>query len=302
MTQKMSDALVAKLEKLIKEESLPDSFIETVNQWYLVVGKLISKTYQKKNQPILISVNGSQGSGKSTMTTFLQVLLIEHFQLNTVNISIDDFYLTKKERLENSIQIHPLLKTRGVPGTHDLDLSTEVIHSLLDSDESSITSIPRFNKAEDDRYSSTKWTIVEGKVDVILFEGWCNHAPVEPESSLAEPINSLEQEHDKDGVWRHYVNEQLGLYHKHLFSKADLLIFLKIPSFEKVYEWRLLQEQKLAQHSDSSSIMNEDELNFFIQHYQRITQSCLNSLTEHAQIVLDIDEHHQISQLVKNEF
>ena len=33
--------------------------------------------------------------------------------------SIDDFYKTLKDRKKMSYKIHPLFKTRGVPGTHD---------------------------------------------------------------------------------------------------------------------------------------------------------------------------------------
>ena len=38
-----------------------------------------------------------------------------------MSVSIDDYYFSKNKRLQLSKHIHPLLQTRGVPGTHDLD-------------------------------------------------------------------------------------------------------------------------------------------------------------------------------------
>ena len=39
-----------------------------------------------------------------------------------LRVSIDDFYKTRKDRKLLSKNKHSLLMTRGVPGTHDIDL------------------------------------------------------------------------------------------------------------------------------------------------------------------------------------
>ena len=117
--------------------------------------------------------------------------------------------------------------------------------------------IPVFDKAVDERRDRSQWK--KPPLDVVLFDGWCNHAPVEADQHrLAQAINDLESEHDPQAVWRTYINRALQHYHKELFSMADILIFLRIPSFEKVYEWRCLQEQKLAASSNNQNkIMDE---------------------------------------------
>lgn len=298
----MSSSLQFCIQQEIKKQNLPDLFIETVTQWFFPIGEFIASKKQATQHPLVINVNGSQGSGKSTLVSFLELLLEQHFSLATVSISIDDFYLTQLERKDLSEKIHPLLETRGVPGTHDLDLACKTIKSLMNPKSGETIAIPRFDKAIDDRYPESEWLVVDKKVDVILFEGWCNHAPVESEENLINPINDLERTYDSDGKWRRYVNESLKSYHQELFCLSDFLIFLKIPSFNKVIEWRGLQEKKLANYNkQATSIMNKKRLAFFIQHYERITKNCLKSLGEQADMVLEIDDEHLIKSMYSHD-
>jgi D-glycerate 3-kinase len=141
--------------------------------------------------------------------------------------------------------------------------------------------------------------VVDHSVDVILFEGWCNNAPVATAESLREPINRLETQEDPDGSWRHYVNACLGRYHQALFSQADLLVHIAIPSFDKVYEWRQLQEQKLAEKAEANAgVMDSVQLSRFIQHYERITRRCLEELPKTADIVLNLNAEHGVDGLL----
>ncbi len=45
-------------------------------------------------------------------------------------LSIDDYYLSKIERLRISQKVHPLLITRGVPGTHDIKKLKEAFRAI----------------------------------------------------------------------------------------------------------------------------------------------------------------------------
>ncbi len=163
-------------------------------------------------------------------------------------------------------------------------------------------SVPQFNKAIDDRKPEQDWPVINEPVEIILFEGWCNHAPVETDEQLQQPVNKLEREEDADGRWRRYANQQLAEYHRQLFDQAGLLIHLKVPSFEKVYEWRGLQEQKLSQdtNADKHAVMNEQQLQRFIQHYERITRQCLQQLPDLADIVLYLNDQHAIESIRLN--
>ncbi len=293
---KLTSELRSELQREIRHHSLPDDFIEIAEQWYLPVATRIADVKNQTSGTVLISFNGSQGSGKSTMTAFLLLLLKHHFDLNTVEFSIDDFYLTHEERQRLAQDIHPLLATRGVPGTHDVKLAAAAIDCLRHCDAEHPCYLPRFDKAVDDRAPEADWTQISKPVDIMLFEGWCNNAPTQSEQQLNEPINDLERNEDAEGIWRRYANQQLHTYHDALFDQADLLVFLRAPSFEKVYEWRGLQEYKLANSgtNDKHAVMDEVQLRRFIHHYERITRACLEELPECADIVLELDANHAI--------
>ncbi|MDJ0832430.1 MAG: hypothetical protein QNJ69_02840 [Gammaproteobacteria bacterium] len=295
----MKAALLTLLQDEIRRRALPDDFLNTVEQWYLPTARYIYQQQLKKQQCLLVSFNGAQGSGKSTITAFLRLLLQHQFGLNTVEISIDDFYLTRAERQQLAEQVHPLFITRGVPGTHDVELARRTIDCLQHCDDSNPCQLPSFDKAVDDRRDPASWPLVQEPVQVILFEGWCNHAPVQTEQELEPPVNDFERDEDRSAAWRRYANDQLKVYHQQLFDMADMLVYLQVPSFEKVYEWRGLQEQKLAQAANENkhAVMDQQQLARFIQHYERITRACLQQLPQSADLLLQLDEHHAIQAL-----
>jgi len=284
-------------QTLIKEMQLPSDFIRIIESIYLpLTAHILDK---KTEQPLFISINGAQGTGKSTLTHFLKCLIEAETGYSVANISLDDFYSTRMERVKLANSHHPLLLTRGVPGTHDIQLMENTISKLL---HGSKCLIPRFNKAMDDRYSEDQWTSCNKNTDILLFEGWCNHSPVQTDKDLITPINQLEDIEDSEGIWRHFANEQLKIYHKKIYNHADMSIILKAPDFEKIYEWRSLQEDKLRRNSTPSEqthIMSRNKLNRFIQHYERITRHTLQNLPSTADVVIPIEADHSIKKIVK---
>ena len=56
-------------------------------------------------------------------------------------------------------------------GTHDLTLALETLTALKAQRRGQLVSVPRFDKALDDRSPTESWTVVEQPADVILFEG-----------------------------------------------------------------------------------------------------------------------------------
>lgn len=284
-------------QTLISEMKLPAGFEQIIESVYLSLAEQIIS--RKAEEPLFLSINGAQGTGKSTLTHFLKKLIESESDMSVVEISLDDFYSTLKEREHLAKSIHPLLLTRGVPGTHDLQLMENTLSMLV---EGYACEIPRFNKAIDDRHNRAQWTSCSQYTDIILFEGWCNHSPVQSKDELLSPINELESNEDKGGIWRNYANEKLKEYHEKIFCHADMSIMLKAPNFEKIYEWRKLQEEKLKQtiqNSEQSRIMSSDELNRFIQHYERITRHTLNVLPSTVDIVIPIENDHSIKKMIK---
>jgi D-glycerate 3-kinase len=237
---------------------------------------------------VLVGLCGSQASGKSTTAGRLAERL-GRMGARTVVFSIDDFYLTLRERRELAAMVHPLLATRGVPGTHDVQLMTDTIDALLRARPDSITALPMFDKASDDRVPRDAWPNFEGRPDVVILEGWCVGARPQSESALLQPVNALEAREDADGRWRLYANACLGGDYAAFFAGLDLRLMLRAPSFECVHGWRAEQEAGLNRDARSARLaMTDAELARFIAHYERMTRWILED--EPADLIADIDE------------
>ena len=234
--------------KFIKsQEILSEPFrdkIGQLNKFYLPLSKKIYKNFLKDKKTKIIGLTGGQGSGKSTISKILKIVLQEGFNMNTTIFSIDDFYKTFKERKKMSIKISPLFLTRGVPGTHDTKLLTNCIKNLK-SNNFKKTLIPKFDKSIDDRLPKKNWQKIKRKPDIVIFEGWCVGVTPQKKKDLILKLNKLEKTKDKKRIWRSRVNKELEKKYKKIFKLIDKTIFLKVPSFEYVYKWRLLQEKKL---------------------------------------------------------
>ena len=168
--------------KFIKsQEVLSEPFrdkIHQLNNFYIPISQLIYKKYLKNKKTQVIGLAGGQGSGKSTISNILRILLKESFNLETVIFSIDDFYKTIKERKVMSKSISSLFLTRGVPGTHDTKMLLSCIKKLKKNKFKKIM-IPKFNKGIDERVIKSKWLKVAKKPNIVIFEGWC--VGVEPQ-------------------------------------------------------------------------------------------------------------------------
>lgn len=248
--------------------------------------------------PLLVGLNGSQGSGKTTLCNLLKWLLEAAFDCHTCIISIDDLYLSKAARQKLAKDIHPLLATRGVPGTHDIPLGLELLKQLKQAEPGSTIEIPRFSKATDDRLPKNNWDQVSTPIDLILFEGWCVGATPQSEEELIQPLNSLEKKEDADGSWRRYVNNQLIGPYRELFDLIDRQLMLKIPDWDMVYHWRKRQEQQLAAKQSGAGVMGEVALQRFIMHYERLTKHQLQNLPAHSDLVLCLDMQQRVTKLL----
>ncbi len=296
MSSKESDIRYSFINKL-KELILDESLVEDLSRIYIPMANLISEGLNTAAKTQIIGINGAQGAGKTTFCNLLKVVLEKGYGMNVALLSIDDLYFKRTEREKLAREIHPLLITRGVPGTHDIRLGEKVLDKLCCARPKETTRIPRFNKAIDNQYPESEWDKFTGRPDVILFDGWIMGAVEQPEADLKEPVNDLEKLEDSDAVWRSYVNEQLKTVYKPFFEQLDLLVMLKVPSFDKIYEWRALQEEKLKirnQGQKKLRIMEPDELKRFIAHYERLTKHILDEMPERADMLFRVNDNHRI--------
>lgn len=245
-----------------------------------------------------IGVNGCQGSGKSTLSEFLAWFFAEQ-GVKVAVLSLDDFYLDQTARQSLASNVSPLLATRGVPGTHNTQLMTQVLKALSVSGE---LSLPRFNKAQDNPFPEKHWPAFSAPAEVVLMEGWCWGVRAQTPLKLRYPVNALEAEQDPNLIWRNWVNEQLQNHYESLYDTMNFWVMLQAPSFDSVFNWRLEQEQKLAaklaetetETKTVNRVMSEAQVHSFIQFYQRLTEECLESLPEHCDVVFKLGINRQI--------
>jgi D-glycerate 3-kinase len=239
----------------------------------------------------VIGICGGQGAGKSTFARLL-VRAIQLCGRSAAGCSLDDFYQSRAARAGLAQRVHPLLATRGVPGTHNVGLALETLTAL--AGESS-ANIPVFDKGSDDLKPVSEWRVTAGSVSQIVFEGWCLGVKPEPAARLVGPSNELEAREDPDGTWRRYVNDALAGEYQALWGRVDFLVYLQVPDFLAVARWRAQQELQLPE----GRRMSETALQRFLAHYQRLTLWMLESLPERADLVVKLDVDHTISGIYR---
>ena len=280
-------------EKFKGKEKMLKSFLIPACFW-------ISSKAKSRN-PFFLGLVGGQGTGKTTTSSILEIILKKYFKLNVFKISIDDFYKTRKERLNLSKKIHPLLMTRGVPGTHDINIMLDFFKKSK-SRKFKPFKLPKFNKAIDDRCKKNQWYTLKKRPDVIIFEGWCVGAKAEKNSTLKKSINSMEKSKDTKLIWRKYVNNELKSKYKKLYDQLDCLIYLKAQSFSLLQKWRLIQEKKLWLKNKSkktkNKIMTKEDVLSFMQTYQRVTQNMFKFAPKYASIIFNLNSDHQIKSAI----
>ena len=287
------------INQFINDNQLSDSFFAQANDYYIpLADKLfnISSLHERANHsPFYLGINGAQGSGKSTLTLFLSRYLQQEYSLKVANISLDDFYLSQRQRQQLAVDVHPLFETRGVPGTHDLGLLQDTLNRARQN-KSSIA-LPRFDKATDNPLDSKLWPKINLPVDIVILEGWCWGVSPQTQEQLVNPLNQLEQQRDSELTWRKYVNRQLKEYYQPLYEMMDHWLMLKAPSFDCVANWRWQQEQHLAlsvPNSKQSQLMTKKQVFDFVQFFQRLTEQGLKTLPEKCDDVLLLDSSRNI--------
>ncbi len=267
--------------------------IGKLNKFYLPLSSWIYSVYKKDKKIKIIGLSGGQGAGKSTITKILKFILKKKYGINLCVFSLDDFYKTKIERLKMSKKIHPLFLTRGVPGTHDIALLSRTVKNLTKKKEFKTVLIPKFDKSKDDRAKKSEWAKVSQRPNIIILEGWCVGATHQKNKELKKPINYIEEKYDINLKWRKKINDDLKKNYKKIFKKIDKLIYLKAPSFNYIFKWRLLQEQKLKLTSKNKNIMSKSEIRKFIMFYERITKNMMRNFSKISDLTIFLDKHHR---------
>ncbi|GGA34641.1 kinase [Dyella nitratireducens] len=248
-------------------------------------------------RPYVLGLSGLQGSGKSTLARVIKAQA-DHRGWPTEVLALDDFYYSRSEREALAHQVHPLLKTRGVPGTHEIELLLSVLAALPNASEKFPVTWPRFDKGRDTRMPPSRWPHTTRPPRLVVVEGWALGLRPQLESALEDPVNELERTEDPDGRWRHWVNKQLRAYQP-VWRKLDALIVLQAPNWEVIREWRSETEKDLLARG-APLAMDATAMQRFLLHFERLSRHALATLPVLADTCVEYDTHHHVMGLSHN--
>jgi D-glycerate 3-kinase len=202
----------------------------------------------------------------------------EPYNLPTVVLSLDDFYLRHEDQVKLA-KLHPdnpLIQHRGQPSTHDIQLLASTLSSLH---KRNLTKLPSYDKSAflgaGDRTDPATWDEVNRPgspvIEVIILEGWCagfralsaekldqtwHHAKEAIESGAGEgQLGRLKKENVD------YVNSALREY-DHAWDMFDAFIHIDAEDTRWVYTWRLEAEVKLRREKGSG--MTDEQVKRFV--------------------------------------
>jgi D-glycerate 3-kinase len=251
------------------------------------VQRVLESALRSGGKPPVFAIAGLQGSGKSTLAAQLAGAAKAR-GLRAVALSIDDFYLGRRARQALARRVHPLLATRGPPGTHDAAL----VCTMLDALRVGTARLPRYDKLGDRRLPPSRWRPIAQPPDLIVFEGWFLKTPPQPAAELVAPLNALERDEDGDGHWRRWCNAALNDYAA-LWRRIDRLLFLQPPAFDVVPRWRWQQEQALVAAKGQRHGMSRAEVARFVQHFERVSRQALRTLPAIADETIRLDQRRR---------
>lgn len=271
-----------------------------------ISGIIQKHDFSTLKQPLIIGLSGPQGSGKSYLTSHLvQELMTGYPDLKIVQFLMDDLYLTHDEQQQlttDSIkEDNKLLQGRGLPGTHDLKLGVDIFDQL--NARKLQVKIPFYDKSlfngEGDRASIDKWTVVNGHVDIVLFEGWFNGFQALSSDVLRYKYLTSDVDHSVLKKHRLYhlelINETLKQY-ENIWKLFNYFIYVRTESVQDVYVWRLQQEHNLKKLTGLS--MTDDQVKIFVDRYMPVYELCYTKMCERGcidksgrnlELLIDVD-------------
>ncbi|EDX85161.1 hypothetical protein S7335_2860 [Synechococcus sp. PCC 7335] len=244
---------------------------------------------------------GGQGSGKTTLSKILQLLLRELGQQIAV-LSLDDLYLTYAERCELR-EKDPRFVWRGPPGTHDIDLGLRTFAQIIKAVPDEQVQLPRFDKSlYGGRGDRTELELIS-RPTIVLFEGWCVGIPPLPDEAfselcrLPEPIDT-----EADRVFAYDCNRQLSAYLP-LWNYLNSLIVLSLEDYRLSQRWRQQAEQQMI--AEGKSGLSDEEIAAFVRYFWQALhpQLFIEPMTRpshnnrQVDLVITIGQHHQLGQL-----
>jgi D-glycerate 3-kinase len=164
-------------------------------------------------------------------------------------------------------------ESRGLPGTHDVNLVIKVLNDLK---HRRTTRIPQFDKllcnGKGDRLET--YREVDGsQLDVVIIEGWFLGFPHLP--SITDRINTQLKDYEQ------------------IYEYFDAFIQLKCPDYRLAYRWRQEQETQ-SSNAENRQGMNEDQVRKFVDKFIPCYEKYLDNIRDFEQtLVIEIDKERK---------
>jgi D-glycerate 3-kinase len=226
----------------------------------------LAETRQELGRTPIQGILGGQGTGKSTLTQVLS-LLLKHLGYTTAVISLDDLYKTYADRQQLQ-ETDPRLIWRGPPGTHDVDLGLKVLEQCLQKNNTDTILIPRFDKSAYQGIGERGDPEMITSADLVLFEGWFVGVRPLPDTiwSGDRSFHPAIITEDKDFLFAQDCNERLKDYIP-LWDKLDRLLVLYPEDYQLSKQWRREAEQKMMAQERTG--MSDLEIEEFVTYFWR---------------------------------
>ena len=265
----------------------------------LVINPILNKikSLRKNGQTTIIGLQGGQGTGKSTLSSYLKEELIKQ-GYKVQAFSIDDFYKTNAERqkLRKKYKNNPFYQiSRGLPGTHRIDFLLKTLKLIKAGKD---FEIPVFDKSLHNAQGDVlKKTIkVKGRQDFIFFEGWCvgiTYASALELKKICEKnkigLNKIDSTLKHSKIILGYVKK-----YEPLWQYMDLMIMMKPSSADLHKKWRFQAEKELKKKKGKG--MDEKGVNHFVDIFLPFTYLCYEKMK--ADLTILIDEKHDFYRLL----
>ncbi|MBN4001786.1 glycerate kinase [Nostoc sp. LPT] len=271
----------------------PQEMLQVLWDLWLPLGIKLASQRQQLGHPLIQGILGGQGTGKTTMSKVL-ILILDHLGYRTVSLSLDDLYKTYSDRLLLTQQ-YPRLIWRGPPGTHDIDLGLNVLDQIRQSQ--SPVMLPRFDKSAFEGAGDRTTSEMVADVDIVLFEGWfVGVRPIDPDVFNTAPPPILT---DEDRAFARDMNLRLHDYLP-LWDRLDSLIVLYPIDYRCSLEWRKQAEQQMIAAGKSG--MSHAEIEQFVNYFWRSLhpELFITPLVRDAtavDLVIEINPDHSFGQV-----
>ena len=232
--------------------------------FWLPFAQQLNAQQKALGRPFVQGILGGQGTGKTTLTQGLNVILSQMGQ-TTARLSLDDLYLSYRDRLTLQ-QSDPRLLWRGPPGTHDIELGLRTLNTIKTAAPSSQISLPQFDKSLHEGQGDHISPILMPAPSIFFFEGWFVGAMPLDDALFADLRIALPSpiETSEDRQFARDMNRRLQQYQP-LWATLDSLLVLLQEDYRLSYDWRLQAEQQMR--ASGKAGLSDEKIASFVTYF-----------------------------------